>query len=89
MLAGKHTRGAPHALRGPEALAILRSIRKERDMPVPTLESRKSSQRRGHLYEAGEAFATPRPAGASHAGPQEPLPHLWGLILAGGDTPAA
>ena len=30
-------------------------------------------------------FATPRPAVASHAGPQEPLPHLWGLILAGGD----
>jgi Nucleotidyl transferase len=54
-------------------------------MPVPTLESRKHSQRRGRLYEAGEAFATPRPAVASHAGPQEPLPHLWGLILAGGD----
>jgi mannose-1-phosphate guanylyltransferase len=54
-------------------------------MPVPTLESRKHSQRRGRLYEAREAFATPRPAGASHAGPQEPSPHLWGLILAGGD----
>ena len=54
-------------------------------MPVPTLESRKHSQRRGRLHEAAEAFATPKPAVASHAGPQEPLPHLWGLILAGGD----
>jgi hypothetical protein len=54
-------------------------------MPVPTLESRKHSQRRGRLYEAREVFATPRPAVASPAGPQEPLPHLWGLILAGGD----
>src|SRR4029450_14047480 len=85
MLVGKRTRGAPHALRGPEGLVILKRMRKERDMPVPTLESRKHSQRRGRLYEAGEVFATPRPAVASPAGPQEPLPHLWGLILAGGE----
>ena len=51
-------------------------------MHAPIMKSCKGPQRVTRLRETREPLPVPRPAMASSAGLQ---PHLWGLILAGGD----
>src|SRR5215471_7657076 len=54
-------------------------------MHAPTMQSRQRPRYSTRLPEVREALAVPRSTVASNAGMQEPPPHLWGLILAGGD----
>jgi len=54
-------------------------------MPVPTLEPLSRPPRDTLLRDAATPVSSPAPAAARHAGRQETSPHLWGIILAGGD----
>jgi mannose-1-phosphate guanylyltransferase len=54
-------------------------------MPVPTFASLTRPQRDTRLRDTAAPVPSPAPAAACHAGRQAPSPHLWGIILAGGD----
>jgi mannose-1-phosphate guanylyltransferase len=54
-------------------------------MPVPTLDPLSRPTRGTLLRDAVAPVPSPAPAAARHAGWQETSPHLWGIILAGGD----
>ena len=54
-------------------------------MPVPTLDPLTRPQRDTLLRDTAAPVPSPAPAPARRAGRQETSPHLWGIILAGGD----